>query len=211
MLLFAILGIPLFTLWVLSIYSRQQNYERSLSPAPKLYPGKSFLQGLLYCLPVLILILLLRRIVPLSYRPFKLYLYYLIQDHLLPFLLVLALYLSVFREKKFIELLFFASGFYSLLTFSEIFLNYGRYELYNIVLLPVIRMGILLNFTLLFIRYKDWYGYRKILYLFLIMLIPLAGGLATYFYMRFQTLYAFLGSAVFFAGGIVFLLMDREH
>ena len=115
------------------------------------------------------------------------------------------------RQKNKPELIFFISGFYSLLTIIEVIMDYGQYDLYRLFILPVIRMSILIYFPLLFIRYQEWYGFYKIFFLAFMMLIPMVGGVISYSYMSFYTQPAVVSVALLFIGSLVFFLVGKEY
>ncbi len=210
MTLFAILGILLFTLIVLFFYNQGRNPGGSLASILQRNPSEIFFKGMLHFVPVLILLLFFKRAVPLSFKPFNFYLFYTVRDHLLPFLIALAGCFFFLRKKDFLELLFFLSGFYSLQALTGVIMNYGHYEMYILFLLPAIRMSVMLYFVLLFLRYLEWYGIVKIIFLFVLFLIPFAGGAITYLYMRFFTGTAFLLAALFLSGSLIFLLIEQR-
>ncbi len=211
MMLFMVFSIPLFTLLVLSIYRWQWMDGGTLFSALRGALSNSFIKGVFCCVLALIVILLLRRFVPLSFRPFKLFFILTLRDHLLPLFILLGVCFLTLQEKSFFEIIFFASGFYSLLSLTEVFLNYGKYDPYNLFLLPAMRMSMVLYFTLLFIRFREWYGFYKILFLIIIILIPLTAGAITYFYMRFHIKSAVMAASIFYAGSIVFLLLEGRN
>jgi hypothetical protein len=84
MSLFAVLGIPCFTLFVLSAAGRRKTIKATAISSQRGLPALQFIKGFFYALPCLVVILILRRFVPLSYRSFPLYLYYFVTDHLIP-------------------------------------------------------------------------------------------------------------------------------
>jgi hypothetical protein len=209
MTLFAILGIPCLTLFLVSV-DTQSGIGIKVSPARGRL-AVQFLKGFFYAVPCLVAVLLLRRYVPLSYRAFPLYLYFLFSDHLVPLIFLGVLYFLAYARKSYSELLLFGGGFLTLLGLVEILTHYGEYEIYHLFLLPAIRMGALLFLTIFFRRYQEWYGTLRVLFLILLVIIPFLSAGLTHLYMRAHTLWAVLGVAAFFLGSLVYTFLERTR
>ena len=211
MTLFTLFGLPCFCLLVFSLCRPAGRNPRSLLAELKDLVIRSYARGLLAFLPALVLILFLRRIVPSSYRPVNLFFLTLLIEHLLPFVFALAACILVPRERGFLALIFFLYGFLSPLSAAEILFNYGRFDGYTLFLLPLLRMALPLYLSLLFLRYRDWFGWYRVLFLALILLVLAAAGMVSYLYLRSLAAAAWAAAAAFLAGAIYFLLWDRGY
>lgn len=169
-----------------------------------------FIKGFFYALPCLVVILILRRFLPLSYRHFPLYLYYFFSDHLTPVVFLAVLYFLAFSQKNFRELVLFGGGFYSLIGIVEIFSKYGQYEPYVLFLLPALRMAVLLFVTIFFVRYQEWYGVLRVLFLILLILVPFIAAAITYLYMRAYLVWASCLTVLLFLGSLGYTYLERD-
>ncbi len=210
MSLFAILGIPCFTLFVLSAAGRRKTLKVKAISAQRGLPALQFIKGFFYALPCLIVILILRRFIPLSYRRFPLYLYYFLTDHLIPVVFLAVLYFLVYSQKTFQELLLFGGGFYTLIGIIEVFSQYGQYEPYLLFLLPAVRMAVLLFVTIFFLRYQEWYGVVRVLFLILLVFVPFLSAAITYLYLRAFLLWAGFLTVLLFFGSLVYTFLERD-
>jgi hypothetical protein len=213
MSLFAILGMPCLTLFLL-FADRKPAPEgriatRGETPA-RAIPALEFIRGFFYAVPCLVVMLLVRRYVPLSYRGFPLYLLFLFTDHLIPVLFLGVLYFLAYTQKAYGSLLPFGGGFYTLVGIVEIFTHYGQFEPYNLFLLPVLRMAGLLFFTIFFLRFQEWYEPFRVLFLILLVAVPFLGGAITYLYMRAFLFWAAMLSALFFLGSLFYTYIERR-
>ena len=103
MFLFMIFAIPLSILFFFSLLKPGEALFFSASPAP----GLSFFRGILFFIPALIVILFLKGLLPISYRSWRLYLFYLFEYHLLEFVLgVAGCFLLMHRHHEFIPVAF---------------------------------------------------------------------------------------------------------
>jgi hypothetical protein len=170
MSLFAILGMPCLTVFLL--FANGSALAGNKPSVRRGAPVVEFIKGFFYAVPCLVVILLVNRYVPLSYRSFPLYLRFLFTDHLLPVVFLGSLYFLVYTGKGYGALLAFGGGFYTLVGIVGIFSHYGQFELYHLFLLPVIRMAGLLFLTILFLRYQEWYGWVRVLFLVLLVAVP---------------------------------------
>ncbi len=210
MSLFAILGMPCFTLFVVSAAGRRRTLRTTAISAQRGSPALQFIEGLFYALPCLVAIFILRRFVPLSYRRFPLYLYYFFTDHLIPVVFLTVLYFLVYSQKTFRELLLFGGGFYTSIGIVEVFSQYGQYEPYLLFLLPAVRMAVLLFVTIFFLRYQEWYGVVRVLFLILLVFVPFLSAAITYLYMRAYPLWAGCLTVLLFLGSLVYAFLERD-
>ena len=209
MSLFAALGMPCLTL-VLLFFDRELAAETGTAGRTE-SPVLGFIKGFLYAVPCLVVMFLVRRYVPLSYRGFPLYGLFLITDHLIPLVFLGALAFLAFSHSRYAALLAFGGGFYTLVGIVEIFANYGEFEAYHLFLLPVIRMAALLFFTLFFLRFGEWYGLVRVLYLVLLVAVPFLAGAITFLYMQSYVLWAGLLSLMFFLGSLAYTYIERKN
>jgi hypothetical protein len=208
MTLFAILGIPCLVLGVGLWQARSPRRLDAGAPAWGRLLGLRFLIGFLYGLLGMVVVLLLRRYLPLSYRPLPLYLYYAGLDHLVPALLLLLVFLLFLRDRGLLELLAFSGGFYALLAMGLAVADYGQYQPYDLFLRPALWMGTVLVLPLTFRRSLEWDGGMRILLLVLTLAIPLAAGAVSFLYVHFLILWAIVGTVVFLGASLGFLYYE---
>lgn len=207
MFLFLILAIPLSTLFLFSLPKPGEVLFFSASPAP----GFSFFRGMLFFIPALIVILFLKGLLPISYRSWRLYLFYLFEYHLLEFVLgVTGCFLLMRRHYEFTLVAFFLAGYYSLLSLYTLFDLSADLNVLSLFLLPAVRIFSLLFAAVLFGHYQEGYGLRRLLFLLLLFCIPVVGALVTYFYMTFYFIYAVILTIACFLGAITFLFAGRK-
>lgn len=207
MFLFMIFAIPLSILFLFSLLKPGEALFFSASPSP----GLSFFRGILFFIPALIVILFLRGLLPISYRSWRLYLFYLFEYHLLEFVLgVAGCFLLMHRHYEFIPVAFFLAGYYSSLSLYDLFKFSTDLNLLSLFLLPAVRISSLLFAAVLFGYYQEGYGLRRLLFLLLLFCIPVVGALVTYFYMTFYLIYAVILTIVCFLGAIIFLFAGRK-
>jgi hypothetical protein len=213
MSLFAILGMPSLTIFLLfadgKMVPGSMAFSRHEAP-DRTAPVLEFIKGFFYAVPCLVVILLLRRYVPLSYRSFPLYLLFLLTDHLIPVVFLGVLYFLVYARKGYGSLLAFGGGFYSLVGIVNIFTQYGRFEPYHLFLLPVTRMAGLLFLTIFFLRFQEWYGLVRLLFLILLISVPFLSGTITFLYMKSYLLWAIVLTVLFFLGSLLYTYLERK-
>jgi hypothetical protein len=208
MTLFALLGIPCFTLMIGALADAWGSGLRSTSTFRARVV--QFVKGAGFAIPVVVVVLLLRRYVPVSYRFLLLYLYGALIDHLLPTAILALGCLLWFRGAGFHELLFFCGGFFSLISLATTTAGYGEYEAHALFLLPALRMGIVVLLPLLLLRVNEWYGVVRLLCFVLLAAVPLGAGAVSYLYARYYSLAAILLSAAFLGGGVLFCYLDSR-
>ena len=154
--------------------------------------------------------LLLRRYMPLSYRGFPLYMFFLLGDHLFPVVFLVVLYFFAYARGSYVELLLFGGGLYSLVGLIEVLTRFGQYESYHLFLLPLVRMSVLLFLTIFFLRYQEWYGAVRVLFLILLICLPFLGAAVSYLYMKALVFWAALSAALLFLASLVYTFAERE-
>ena len=208
MSLFAVFGLACLTVFL--YFSDRKVEISSTSVRDGQPPVLEFVKGFFYAVPCVILVVILRRYIPISYRGFPLYARFLCTDHLLPAVFLGGLYFLAYTQKGFPRLLLFGGGFYTLLGIVEILTHYGQYEPYHLLLLPAVRMGGLMFLTIFFLRYQEWYGMVRVLFLVLLVCTPFLSGVITYLYMRSYLPWAAVLAALFFLGSLVYTYLERR-
>jgi hypothetical protein len=208
MTLFALVGIPCFTLLIGALADAWGPGHRSTSTLRA--RTVQFLKGAAFAVPVVVVVLLLRRYVAISYRPVLLYLHSASIDHLLPTAVLAVACFLWFRGEGFHELLFFCGGFFSLTSLATTIASYGQYDPHVLFLLPALRMGTVIFLPLLLLRFNEAYGVVRVLYGAALTALPLGAGAVSYLYARFYSLPAILLSAAFLSGGVLFCHLESR-
>jgi hypothetical protein len=200
MMFFSSVCIPLSILAVYSARRLIRGDGNGFTAELRVLFRQSFLPGLAAGVPVLILLLLLQRLVPFSYKPWRIYLYYFSRDQFIPLLLLLLLAAWLRRERSFLDLAFFLAGAFTLLNLGQLPGGGGagaaRPDLYGLCLLAFVRMGMLIYIPILFRRFLEEDGFLKVLFLFLLLLAAGAGGMVAYLYARFYLWLALVAGVV---------------
>ena len=208
MSLFAILGMPSLTVFLL--FADGSALAGGKSALRREAPVVEFIKGFFYAVPCLVVILLVNRYVPLSYRSFPLYLRFLFTDHLIPVVFLGSLYFLVYSQKGYGSLLAFGGGFYTLVGIVGIFTHYGQFEPYHLFLLPILRMAGVMFLTIFFLRFQEWYGWVRALFLVLLVAVPFLSAAITYLYMRSYILWAAVLAAAFFLGSLAYTFFEGK-
>ena len=208
MSLFAILAAPCLTLFLL--FADRKAVPRGGVPSRGEAPALEFIKGFFYAVPCLVVMLLVRRYVPFSYRGFALYLQVLLTDHLIPVVFLGVLYFLAYARKGYGSLLPFGGGFYTLAGIVEIFAHYGQFEPYHLFLLPLLRMAGLLFLTIFFLRFQEWYGLIRVLFLILLILVPFLSAAITCLYMHSCLIWASVLAVLFFLGSLLYTVIERK-
>ena len=208
MSLFAILGVPCLTVFL--VLAERKAAPAGRIPSRREAPVAEFIKGFSYAVPCLVVMLLVRRYVHLSYRSFSLYLLFLFTDHLIPVVFLGVLYFWAYAQKGYGSLLLFGGGFYTLVGIVEIFTHYGQFEAYHLFLLPVLHMAELLFVTIFFLRFQEWYGVIRVLFLVLLVAVPFLSGAITYLYLQSYLLWAVLLTVLFLIGSMSYTFIERK-
>jgi hypothetical protein len=199
---------PCLTLFLLFSDRLGPNGKRDISDRDS--AAIEFIKGFFYAVPALVVMFLVRRYVPLSYRNFSLYFLFLIADHLIPVAALAVLYFPAYSHKGYASLISFGGGFYTLVGIVEVLTNYGQFESYHLFLLPLIRMGGLLFFTIFFLRFEEWYGLVRVLFAVLLAAVPFLSGALTFLYMKSYFLWATALGVLFFLGSLAYTYIERK-
>jgi len=208
MSLFAILGMPCLTVFLL--FADRKTGAAEIAATRREVPVLEFIKGFFYAVPCLVVVLIVGRYVHLSYRSFPLYLLFLSTDHLIPAVFLGVLYFLAFSQKEYGTLIAFGGGFYTLVGIVEIFTQYGQFEPYHLFLLPVVRMAGLIFLTIFFLRFQQWYGLVRVLFLILLVAVPFLGATITYLYMHAYILWAVVLAVLFFFGSLAYTYLERK-
>ncbi|MBA7585572.1 hypothetical protein ES708_27556 [subsurface metagenome] len=92
----------------------------------------------------------------------------------------------------------------------EVFSQYGQYDPYLLFLLPAVRMAGLLFLTIFFLRYQEWYGVVRVLFLILLVFVPFLSAAISYLYMRAYLLWAGVLTVLLFLGSLVYSFLERD-
>jgi hypothetical protein len=171
----------------------------------------AFLKGLLYSITAVVIHFLFGNLFSESLHPLAQYLFYVYRDHLFPFVLLCLFVFTVLKASTTLEIVSFATGFYSLLSVIEVVLKGGRFDAYTLFLLPAMRMATILFLPLLQVRYREWYGWFRVMFLFAVILIPFGKGAVSLLYMRFYPEAAGACVAVMLLGALLFFVLGKEH
>jgi hypothetical protein len=208
MSLFAVLGLPCLTAFVLA--ADQKTIPGRAVTISAGSGAVQFLKGFFYAVPCLVVMFVLRHHMPLSYRSFPLYLFFLLTDHLIPVVFLGVLYFFAYTRSGYVELLLFGGGLYSLVGLIDVLARFGQYESYHLFLLPVVRMSALLFITIFFLRYHEWYGVVRVLFLILLISLPFLGAAVSYLYMRALVFWAVLSAAMLFLASLLYTFAERK-
>ena len=136
-----------------------------------------YAKGMVLFLPVAVLLLFLVDLAPPSYRPFNLYLYALISEHLIHYLVVaggFCLFYGIYRlsEVQILDYCSFASGYFTLLSLQLILSSAGQHQPYQLFLLPLTRGAMVLLSSYLFVKILETYGFAKAAFISAFSVIP---------------------------------------
>jgi len=204
MILFALLGVPACCLTAYAV-DRWLHPGVPAAAAGIQAPSWHLLWGFLYGIPCHFLARLLGRLFAESYRPFPLYLHLLGRDHLFQAGLLAAAFFGFLRDKSLRQLLYWSAGYYCLLALGAVLAASGLPAAYELFLLPALRMSALLLLPFLFRRARDSFGRRRVLLYLLLGLVPLAGGLTAFLFVRSWEVWSAL-SAVLLLGAALAVL-----
>jgi hypothetical protein len=194
--LFLLLALPLFSLGVTTYYNRDR-FAITL-------PLMTFLKGIICFFIALLFYLIIRSFFPLSYTAGGLYVFHLVNDHLLYFILALGgLFLfkgipDAYNQKENVfESFVFLSGFYSMVAFMDFVENLGKYDIFILFFLPLLRISTILCGTIFLVQFINDTTYLRFGFLAGLIFLP--------FVLTFTTIF-FLHKLIFIALACVVLL-----
>lgn len=208
MTLFALVGIPCFTLLLGALADAWGPGHRSTSTLRA--QVVLFLKGAALAVPALLVLLLLRRTIGVSYRALLLYLHGALIDHLLPAAVLAVACIFWLPKAGFHQLLFFGGGFYSLISLGTTLTAYGQYDAHLLFLLPALRMAAVVLLPLLLLHFQESYGPWRAAYGSALAAVALGGGCASYLFARFFALPSVLLSAGILGGGLLLCYLESR-
>lgn len=173
MVIFLLAAVPLFYLIMDSLLS---NFHGKIDDS-----YKPFVYGLV-CFVISVIIYNLIRVLLIEphYTVSGLYIYYLLHDGLIQFLLAVGGYLLVFGFSDFesnhhaVNRLFsFLCGYYCLWSVNDVIINFGWYNSYLMLVVPIQRIGLIAAFTFAFSEALKHDGLKKVLLYISCLILPL--------------------------------------
>jgi hypothetical protein len=163
MAIFLLLSIPVFFLFA-TFYVNQASRRFVLDYI-------SFFKGMIWFFPILIVLSFIQNIFKVSYKPVEHYLFYFYRDHFLYALAAVGGFFAFFRmsgssrfKDPFLTPLAFFSGFYTLVSINNFLVYIGEFDLYILILLPMVRIASIVVLSLLIQRFIDEVSTMKIVY-----------------------------------------------
>ncbi len=170
--------------------------------------GAPALKGALGYLIVLIPLLLMRRFIARPYDGAGLYLYVSVYDHVVPALLLFALYLRAMRDvggltadERFLSLVSFYAGAFALAGLLDLFLRADYHGPYELFMLPALRIAVMLILPTLYYRFSHETFWVRYLHLGVIVSFPWVLGLVPMLSAMYLGFIAALLTVLLFLGG----------
>ncbi|MBI9105357.1 MAG: hypothetical protein JEZ04_01355 [Spirochaetales bacterium] len=172
MVIFLLVAVPLFYLIMDSLLS---NFHGKIDDS-----YKPFVYGLI-CFAISVVIYNIIRLTAIfpTYTVSGLYFYYIMHDNLIQFLLAVASYLLVFGFSDFesnhhaVNRLFsFLCGYYCMWSVNDVIINYGWFNSYLLLIIPIQRIGLIAAFTFVFSEALKQTGVRKVLLYLTCLVLP---------------------------------------
>jgi hypothetical protein len=212
MTLFALLGLPAFLMVAYGVVATPRpGRSRRIHASAQPIPIVEYLKGLLFGVVGGVLVAVLERFLPISYRPFPLFLYLLVVDYLAVAALAGAAVIAFYGRRSLLETVFFVGGFYSVVAVVNVLISFGVYEPYSLFLRPALYMATLLYLPLFHQAYGQWYGLRKVLFGIVLGVIPFGAAGVALLHRTFHELWALGAAAALVAGGLLFLYYSAER
>jgi len=209
MLLFSLFAIPVFSLFTFRFYTiGKKNITLQFIP---------FLKGLLWFAISLILLIFFYQPSPGSYAGIPLFFFYYLNEHLLFIITALAGYFLFYgfyynykKDDKFLQSLFFLSGYFIGVSFQYFFRHYPYLDFYLLFILPLLRCSTVFLVSFFIDKIFNAYGRDKILYVVCILIIPAVLSLLSMLFANNFIFLSFLLSLAFTIGSffIYYLLRD---
>ena len=208
MAVFHYLAMPLFALLVGSLYGPDIEERKR--------QAIQYLKGMILLVPALIAFVILEANLQRSFRPFFIFLYHFVTDHFLFYAVLMAGYVlfgkpSNVRKSNFPQICLFAAGYYTLVSIFSLLLRYGRYDIYQLFYLPILRICIVVLFSLFVEKIINGYGLLRVGYGALLLSVPFWASAATYLYAIHRFFFALLSLILMaaFSAGLWRLLRER--
>ncbi|MBN1837749.1 MAG: hypothetical protein JW820_17965 [Spirochaetales bacterium] len=212
MTLFALLGLPAFLMIAYGLLGTPRpGRSRASVPLVRTIPLVEYLKGLVFGVVGAVAAAVLERFLPVSYRPFPLFLYLLVVDFLVAAALAAAAVAVFYGKRSTRQTVFFVGGFYSVVAVASVLISYGAYEPYSLFLRPTLYMATVLFLPLLYRGYQEWYGLRKGLFVIALGATPLAAAGIALLHRTFHEWWAFGAAAAFLGGAAALLYWSGER
>ncbi len=210
MSLFLLLALPLFSLSITTYYNR----DRFAITLPLL----TFLKGIICFFIALLFYLIIRSFFPVSYTAGGLFLYRLVNDHLLYLILSLGgLFLfkgipDAYNQKENIfETFVFLSGFYTMVAFVDFVENFNKFDIFILFFLPLLRISTILCATIFLVQFINDSTYLRFAFLAGLILLPFIITFTTIFFLHKLIFIALASVLILFAASVFlfYILKDR--
>jgi len=212
MTLFALLGLPAFLMVAYGLLATPRpGRSHSAVPAARGIPVVQYLKGLVLGVIGGVAAAVLDRFLPVSYRPFPLFLYLLGRDYLVVAALAAVVVVASHKKRSLLETVFFVGGFYSVVAAASVVISFGAYEPYSLFLRPALYMATVLYLPLLHGACREWYGLRKALLAIAVAAIPFVTAGIALLQRTFHEAWAAGIAAAFLAGAALLLYYGAER
>ena len=203
MLMFSFLAVPIFSFFSFRLHAMgKKKVTLQISP---------FFKGILWFVISLIALIIFYNPTPASFSWISLFLFYFLNEHLLFIVAGLAgyflfhgFYYNYKKDDKFVQSLFFLTGFYIGVSIQYFIRYYPDLDIYILFILPLLHCTTVLLVSLFIDKIFNAYGRDKILYWAMILLVPVVLSLLS---MLFAYNFIFLSFILSFllAGGSFFI------
>jgi hypothetical protein len=208
--LFLLSAIPLFSFTITTYYYRDR-YSVTL-------PLLTFLKGVVCFFLSLIFYLIIRSFFPLSFTAGGFFLFHLIYDHLLYFILAIGgIFLfkgipdSYNQQENIFETFVFLSGFYSLVAFVDFIEHFSEFNIFILFFLPLLRIATLLCITVFLVQLINEVSYLRFAFLCGLIATPFILSFITVLFLTNHTFLAIMFTLILLGGvfPLFYVLKDR--
>ncbi len=210
MSLFLLLAVPLFSLGITTYYYR----DRFAITLPLL----TYLKGIICFFIALIFYFIIKSFFPVSYTTGGLYLQHLVSDHLLYLILALGgLFLfkgipdAYNQQENIFESFIFLSGFYSLVAFIDLAENIGKFDLFILFLLPLLRISTIVYATIFLVQFINDTSYLRFAFLAGLILLPFIITFTTVFFVTKLIFLAVFSTVLILAASIFLFYVCKDR
>lgn len=206
MVLFPLFSLPLATLALISFSGYQADERKKLI--------FRMVKGIVLALPALLLMIVIRNLWTVSYRPGPHFFYLLITENCFPFVIPITGILiwdgpDNLQKTSLLEYLITLTGFHFVLTCYELIIRFGQYDPFTIFLHPVLRLIFIIYMAFLAVKWAFSYGIFRIGLSLALLALPFAITIITYLYFRSHGFVSFLLGGIILAGGVAFWAVFR--
>ncbi len=210
MALFLLFSVPLFFV-IGSLYCLQGEKRFRIDYI-------TLFKGALWFIPSLIVLSFFQNIFKVSYKPVEHFLYYFYRDHFLYALLAVIGYIVFFelnvalrKKHSFLTLLTFLCGFYTIVSVNQYLTYIGEFDSYNLFLLPIARIAAIIALALVMERFVDEVSRMKIVYGFVLAIVPLACTFVSFTYKANLEILSFIIAFLVLAGSCGLYYLWKEY